>query len=106
VEMTGPWKAWKTKCRFSTFPPGARDDDDGCLSEPKNQRKEVGRYAASSFFCAALPPVERNRFHAHLSIGKCSPTPNSVQSSTPDNLQSDTQTEQRYMYSGPHLQFD
>jgi hypothetical protein len=63
---------WKTKDRFSTFPPGARDDNDDCLSEPKNQRKEVGRYAASSFFKAALPPAEGNRFHAHLSIGKCS----------------------------------
>ena len=48
--MTGPWKAWKTNYRFSTFPSSARDDDDDCLSKPKNQRKEDGRYAASSFF--------------------------------------------------------
>src|SRR6266849_5400817 len=105
--MPGPWKAWKTKPRFSTlptalenpaepaafshfhrqgvhrlekwktqnrfptFPPGARVDDDGSVStpKPKTKRKEVGRYAASSFSYPALPPVER--FHAHPSIRKC-----------------------------------
>jgi hypothetical protein len=42
---------WKTKDRFPTFPPGARDDDDRPVCELKDQRKEVGRYAASSFSC-------------------------------------------------------
>jgi hypothetical protein len=54
--------------QVSTFPRGASDDDDSLI---KIQRKEVGRCAASSFSYAALPPVERRRFHAHPSIGKC-----------------------------------
>ena len=45
------WKSGKTKDRFPTFPPGARDHDDCAVSELKEQRKEVGRYAASSFSC-------------------------------------------------------
>jgi hypothetical protein len=43
------WESGKTKDRFPTFPPGARDDDDRPVCEIKNQRKEVGRYAATSF---------------------------------------------------------
>jgi hypothetical protein len=42
---------WKTKDRFPTFPPGARDDDDRPVCELRDQRKEVGRHAASSFSC-------------------------------------------------------
>src|ERR671923_448118 len=54
---------WKTKSRFPTFPqPLATMTGVFCL-KTKNQRKEVGRYAASSF----LPG-----FHAHRSIRKCS----------------------------------
>jgi hypothetical protein len=49
---------WKTQNRFPTFPPGTRDDNDGSFSEPQNQRKEVGRYAASY---PDLSPVDRNR---------------------------------------------
>src|ERR1035438_1982990 len=70
--MTERWKTWKTNPRFSTFPtapactgrksekpkdrfptfpPGARDDDDRPICELKDQRKEVGRYATSSFSC-------------------------------------------------------
>ena len=56
MEMTGPtapacaaWKSGKPKDRFPTFPPGARDDDDRPVCKLKDQRKEVGRYAASSF---------------------------------------------------------
>ena len=45
------WKSGKTKDRFPTFPPGARDDDDRPICELKDQRKEVGRYATSSFSC-------------------------------------------------------
>src|SRR5580698_7739877 len=62
---------WKTNDRFSTFPPGARDDDDGSLSEPKNQKKGSRPLRGLLILYAALPPVERNRFHAHPSIGKC-----------------------------------
>jgi len=40
---------WKTQTRFPTFPPGARDDDDGFPSQLKDQRKEVDRSAAASF---------------------------------------------------------
>jgi len=43
------WKSGKPKDRFPTFPPGARDDDDRPVCKLKDQRKEVGRYAASSF---------------------------------------------------------
>jgi hypothetical protein len=47
----GRLEKWKTNPRFSTFPPGPRDDDNELpVFKPKNQRKEVGRYAASSFF--------------------------------------------------------
>src|SRR5580658_3136108 len=70
--MTVPWEKWKTNDRFSTFPPGARDDDDGSLSEPKNQKKGSRPLRGLLILYAALPPVERNRFHAHPSIGKCS----------------------------------
>ena len=89
--MLGPWKAWKTKPRFSIpshrplkIPQNPRDfhisTARACaawksgkpksgfplfhpahamtmtvsLSKPKNQRKEVGRYAASSF---SYPPL-------------------------------------------------
>jgi hypothetical protein len=45
------WKSGKPKTGFPTFPPGARDDDDRPVCELKDQRKEVGRYAASSFSC-------------------------------------------------------
>jgi hypothetical protein len=38
--MPGPWKAWKTKQRFPTFPLGARDDDDGSLSKPKTKERK------------------------------------------------------------------
>jgi hypothetical protein len=43
------WKSGKTKDSFPTFPPGARDDDDRPVCKIKSQRKEVGRYAATSF---------------------------------------------------------
>ena len=87
---TGPWKSrkgreiptfplpgfaavekWKTKSRFPTFPQPLATTTLVLFSKTENQRKEVGRYAASSFSYPALPPVERNRFHAHPSIRKC-----------------------------------
>ncbi len=38
VEMTEPWKAWKTKTRFPTFPRAARDYNDGfCLAKDQDQ---------------------------------------------------------------------
>jgi hypothetical protein len=88
--MPGPWKAWKSKSSFptlSTAPWKSRKEHEiPTFPQPlatiilvlslktKNQRKEVGRHAASSFSYPALPPVDANRFHAHRSIRKCCPT--------------------------------
>ena len=54
---------WKTKSRFPTFPQPLATMIPVLSLKIKNQRKEAGRYAATSF------PI---RFHAHPSIGKCS----------------------------------
>jgi hypothetical protein len=62
---------WKTDDRFPTFPQPLATMTPVVSLKTKNQRKEVGRYAAS--FPTVLPAVERNRFHAHSSIRKCSP---------------------------------
>jgi len=37
----------------------------------KRQRKDVGALRGLIIPYSALPPVERDRFHAHPSIGKC-----------------------------------
>jgi hypothetical protein len=85
--MPGPWKAWKTKDGFPTlstvpwksrrkreiptFPPPGFATMTSVLSlRTKNQRKEVGRYAASAFPVRS-PYGRTDRFHAHPSIGKC-----------------------------------
>src|ERR1035441_4751645 len=64
MEMPGPWKAWKTKIRFPTFPRGACDDDRGLsVFRTKNQERRSARFAASSitFF----------RIHARLETELC-----------------------------------
>jgi len=40
--------------QVSTFPPGARDDDDGSLSEPRNQKKGSRPLRGLLILCAAL----------------------------------------------------
>jgi len=63
------WKSGKPKTGFPLFHAAQADDDDGSSLENQNRRKEVGRYAASSFllFCTR----RQARFHAHPSIRKC-----------------------------------
>jgi len=43
---------WKTKKRFPTFPPGARDDDDDFFAEPKTKERKSA---------APRPPHSPNR---------------------------------------------
>src|SRR5580693_7610375 len=66
------WKSGKPTTGFPLSHPVHAMTTTVLSLNRKTKRKEVGRYAASSFLYAALPPVERNRFHAHPSIGKCS----------------------------------
>jgi hypothetical protein len=56
------WKSGKPKNGFPLFHPAHAMTMTVLFSEPKNQRKEVGRSAASSFFYPALPPVEPHDF--------------------------------------------
>jgi len=48
------WKSGKPKSGFPLFHPAHAMTMTVSLSKPKNQRKEVGRYAASSF---SYPPL-------------------------------------------------
>ena len=56
------WKSGKPKNGFPLFHPAHAMTMTVLLSELKNQRKEVGRSAASSFLYPALPPVEPHDF--------------------------------------------
>src|SRR5579872_3582662 len=62
---------WKTKTRFPTFPqPLAIMTSVLILKSKTKERKSAA--ARPPHFLSVLSPVERNRFHAHPSIGKCS----------------------------------
>src|SRR6516162_1816281 len=66
---------WKTSPRFSTFPPGPRDDDDEFLlfkPKPKKGSRPL-RGLLVLFTPLSLRSSGRAepRFHAHPSIGKC-----------------------------------
>jgi uncharacterized DUF497 family protein len=50
------------------------------FSEPKNQRKEVGRSAASSFFYPALPPVEPHDFMLIFQLENAPKPPPNIES--------------------------
>src|SRR6516165_10508091 len=64
---------WKTNPRFSTFPPGTRDDDNQFpIFKPKTkERKSAATRPPHSSIRSPFVRAQ-TRFHAHPSIGKCS----------------------------------
>jgi len=68
------WKSGTPKNGFPLFHPAHAMTMTVLLSEPKNQRKEVGRSAASSFLYPALPPVEPHDFMLIFQLENAQPT--------------------------------
>src|SRR5215472_3288095 len=75
----GRLEKWKTNPRFSTFPPGPRDDDDEFLlfkpKPKKGSRPLRGLLVLFTPFSLRSSGRAEPRFHAHPSIGKCSTSP-------------------------------
>src|SRR5579871_1892714 len=87
MEMPGPWKAWKSKSSFPTlstvpwksrrkreiptFPPPLATTIPVLSLKTKKTKKGSRPLRGLLILHPVLPSVERDGFHAHLSIRKC-----------------------------------